>query len=141
MQTVEPTTEMLAEWKRIFEAHHSAMKPNRKTGAEVDQYFRGKYAHQIFNDAAFQEIVALNITDNEFSRDKLPQGVLPNIQSYKTGNALVGIDLCTGEFHVESENIEEVVPIYDDLFTFRGLDEQDLKNYFLVAEYVKLTQN
>lgn len=30
MLTVKPTAEMLAEWKRIFEAHHAAMKPNRK---------------------------------------------------------------------------------------------------------------
>ncbi len=139
MLTVKPTAEMLAEWKRIFEAHHAAMKPNRKTGTEVDQYFRNKYAHQVFNDAAFQEIVALNITENAFSRNKLPKGVLPNIKSYKTGNALVGIDLSTGEFHIESENIEEVMPLHDDLFVYRGLDEEDLKNIFLVAEYVKLS--
>ena len=103
------------------------MKPNRKTGTEVDQYFRNKYAHQVFNDAAFQEIVALNITENAFSRNKLPKGVLPNIKSYKTGNALVGIDLSTGEFHIESKNIEEVMPLHDDLFVYRGLDEEDLK--------------
>lgn len=141
MLTVEPTPEMLAEWKRIFEEHHTEMKPNRKSGAEVDQYFRRKYLHQIFNDAAFQKVVVLNITGNEFSRNKLPKDVLPNIQSYKTGNVLVGIDLCTGEFYVESENIKEIVPIHDDLFVYRGLDEEDLKNIFLVAEYVKLTQN
>lgn len=141
MLTIEPTSEMLAEWKRIFEIHHSEIKPNRKSGLEVDQYFRGKYVHQIFNDAAFQKVVALNITENEFYRNKLPKDVLPNIQSYKTGNVLVGIDLCTGEFYIESENIEEVVPIHDDLFAYRGLDEEDLKNIFLVAEYVKLTQN
>lgn len=28
-----------------------------------------------------------------------------------------------------------------DLFVYRGLDEEDLKNYFLVAEYIKLTRN
>lgn len=141
MLTIEPTLEMLAEWKRIFETHHSEMKPNRKSGAEVDQYFREKYVYQIFNDAVFQKVVALNITENEFYRNKLPKDVLPNIQSYKTGNVLVGIDLYTGEFHIESENIEEVVPIHDDLFAYRGLDEEDLKNIFLVAEYVKLMQN
>jgi len=53
----------------------------------------------------------------------------------------IGIDLSTGEFHIESENIEEVMPLHDDLFVYRGLDEEDLKNIFLVAEYVKLTQN
>ena len=44
------------------------------------------------------------------------------------------------EFHVESENIEEVIPIHDDLFAYRGLDAEDINNFFLVAEYVKLTQ-
>lgn len=141
MLTDKPTAEMLAEWKRIFEAHHATMKPNRKAGTEVNQYFRNKYDHQVFNDTAFQEIVALNITENEFYRNKLPKDVLPNIKSYKTGNALVGIDLSTGEFHIEGENIEEVMLLHDDLFVYRGLDEEDLKNIFLVAEYVKLTQN
>ena len=27
--------------------------------------------------------------------------------------------------------------IYDDLFVFRGLDEKDLENYFLVAQYIE----
>lgn len=44
------------------------------------------------------------------------------------------------EFHVESEKTEKAVPIYDDLFMFRGLDCEDLKSFFLVAQYVKLTE-
>ena len=140
MLTMAPTEEMIAEWKRIFEMYHSSLIPNRKSGEEVDQYFRKKYPHQIFDNAEFQEIVSLNITENDCFNSKLPQNTLPNIQSYKTGNVLVGIDLCTGEFHVESENIEEVIPIHDDLFAYRGLDAEDINNFFLVAEYVKLTQ-
>ena len=140
MLTTEPTSEMIAEWKRIFEAHHSTLTPNRKLGHEVDQYFREKYIYKIFNNAEFQKIAMLNILENEFFRNKLPEDTLPNIQSYKTGNVLVAIDLYTGEFHVESERTEEAVQVYDDLFLYRGLDEEDLKNYFLVAEYVKLTQ-
>ena len=136
----EPTSEMIAEWKRIFEEYHSTLTPNRKSGYEVDSYFREKYSYQLFDNAEFQQMVSLNITENDFLRSKLPKGLLPNIQSYQTGNVLVAIDLCTGEFHVESENIEEVIPIFDDLFVYRGLDEDDLKNYFLVAEYVKLSR-
>ena len=136
----EPTSEMIAEWKRIFEKYHSTLTPNRKSGYEVDNYFREKYSYQLFDNAEFQQMVSLNITENDFLRSKLPKGVLPNIQSYQTGNVLVAIDLCTGEFHVESENIEEAIPIFDDLFVYRGLDEDDLKNYFLVAEYVKLSR-
>lgn len=141
MLTAEPTSEMIAEWKRIYEAHHSTMKPNRKTGNEVDRYFREKYTYQNFDNAEFKEIAALCITENEFSRNKLPEGALPDVQSYKTGDTLVSIDLCTEEFHVENINTEEAASVYDDLFVYRGLDEEDLKNFFLVAEYVKLAQS
>ncbi len=61
MLTTEPTSEMIAEWKRIFEAHHSTLTPNRKLGHEVDQYFREKYIYKIFNNAEFQEIAMRNI--------------------------------------------------------------------------------
>lgn len=137
----EATPEKIAEWKQIFEENHSTMKPNRKNGNEVIQYFREKYPHKTFDNIEFQEIVAQNITKNEFSCNKLPNGVSPNIQSYQTDDVLIGIDLVSGEFHVECENINKCVPIYDDLFVYRGLDEEDLKNFILVAEYVGLTQS
>lgn len=140
MLTTAPTAEMMKEWKRIFEIYHSTLTPNRKSGKEVDQYFREKYAYQLFDNAEFREIASLNITENDYFKSKLPKDTLPNIQSYQTGNVLVAIDLYTGEFHVESENTEEVISIHDDLFVYRGLDEEDLKNYFLVAEYVTLSQ-
>ena len=140
MLTTEPTSEMIAEWKRIFEIYHSSLTPNRKSGNEVDQYFREKYAYQLFDNEEFREIASLNITENDYFKSKLPKDTLPNIQSYRAGNILVAIDLHTGEFHIESENTEEVISIHDDLFVYRGLDEDDLKNFFLVAEYVKLSQ-
>lgn len=137
----EPTPEMILEWKRIFEEFHSKLKPNRKSGNEVDQYFRKKYPHHLFENSKFCEVAALNILENDFFKNKLPEGTPLNIKTYKTGNVLVAIDLCTGEFHIESENIKEAIPIYDDLFVYRGLDEEDLKNFFLVAEYVTLSKN
>lgn len=140
MLTTEPTPEMIAQWKRVFEMYRSALTPNRKSGKEVDRYFREKYPYQMFDNAAFRKIASLNITENDFFKRKLPKDTLPDIQSYQTGNALVAIDLCTGEFHIESENIEEVVQIHDDLFVYRGLDGEDLQNFFLVAEYVTLSQ-
>ena len=140
MLTTEPSSEMIAEWKRIFEIYHSTLTPNRKSGNEVDQYFKRKYSYQLFDDAEFREMASLNITENDYFNSKLPKDTLPNIQSYQTGNVFVAIDLCTGEFHIESENTEEVITIHDDLFVYRGLDEEDLKSFFLVAEYAKLTQ-
>lgn len=140
MLTAEPTPELIVQWKRIYAQHRHVLVPNRRSGTEVDRYFREKYPYQLFEDRQFQEIVSLNITENDYFRSKLPYDTLPNIQSYRTGNVLVAIDLCTGEFHIESENIEEVIPIHDDLFVYRGLDSEDLKNFFLVAEYVTLSK-
>ena len=141
MLITEPTPEMIAQWKRIFELYRSVLTPDRKSGDEVDQYFREKYPHQLFDNAEFRQIASANITENDHFRNKLPKDTLPKIQSYRTGDVLVAIDLCTGEFHIESENIKDVISIHDDLFVYRGLDAEDLKNFFLVAEYVKLSRN
>ena len=138
MLTKEPTRKMIAEWKRIFEENKRKLTPNRKTGAEVEEYFRKKYAPSPCKEEMFVQVVRENLFANGFSREKLPQGVLPQIVAYKTGNVLVGIDTVTGFFHVESEDLQEMERIYDDLFVFRGLDEHDLENFFLVAEYVRL---
>ena len=133
MLTTEPPSEMNAEWKRIFDDNYSVMKPNRKTGYEVDYYFRQNYPYHLSDNTDFQKIAYLNITQGS-SFENVPV----DIHYYQTGNVLVAIDLHTGGFYIESENIEEVIPIHDDLFVYRGLDEEDIENYFLVAEYVTL---
>ena len=130
MLTKEPTPEQNNEWKRIFETHCSQMQPNRKTGVQVDNYFRNKYPYQVYDNSEFKKIVELNIVQNAHSQSKL-----------QIVGVFIGIDLVSGEFHIESENINKSVPIYDDLFVYRGLDKEDLKNCFLVAEYVRLTQS
>ena len=79
--------------------------------------------------------------ENAHPNDKLEDGTRPDIRCYRTGNALVGIDLVSGAFHVEAVDMAEAIPVYNDLFDFRGLSEDDLKNFVLVAEYVRLTQN
>lgn len=55
-------------------------------------------------------------------------------------NVYIGIDLISGEFYIESEDMEKTALIYNDLFAYRVLDDEDLKNYFLVAQYVSLTK-
>ena len=79
--------------------------------------------------------------ENAHPNDKLEDGTRPDIRCYRTGNALVGIDLVSGAFHVEAVDMAEAIPVYNDLCVFRGLSEDDLKNFVLVAEYVRLTQN
>lgn len=135
MLTKEITAEQVAKYRRIFEENRDLV-PNRKTGAQVEAYFCGKYSPQKYPSKDFSRLVAEEIVANDFSREKLPQGVLPRVVCYRTGGALVGIDLVTGFFHVESKDTAESEKIYDDLFLFRGLDEKDLQNFFLVAQYV-----
>ena len=57
---------------------------------------------------------------------------------YEKNGVLLGIDLVSGEFFVESRNPEKAAALYDDLFVFRGLDESDLKNDVLVGQYLEL---
>lgn len=140
MLTTEVIPELVEGWKRIFEANRLSLHPNRKTGKEIDDYFRKKYHYQTFDNEEFRKIVAYNIMENEHSRRKLPQGTRPNPQCYCKDGVLVGIDLLSGEFHVECEDINKAAAVYDDLFLYRGLDEEDLKNYFLVAEYIRLSE-
>lgn len=49
----------------------------------------------------------------------------------KTNRVFVGIDETTGFFTVEGSK-----KLYDELFVVRGLDDKDLQNYIMVAEYV-----
>jgi hypothetical protein len=119
------------------------LQPNRKTGVEVNQYFCDKYAPDIFVFNEFSEVVQQNIFMNDFYKEKLPKGVLPQIVTYTLENSciFVGIDLISGYIHVEGENLGSVEEIYDDLFVFRGLDEKDIENYFLVAQYIQCSRS
>lgn len=75
----EPTPQMIEEWKQIFENHHLQLTPNRKTGIEVDNYFRNKYSFERVSSPEFKEIVERNILENEYSRKKLKEGENPHI--------------------------------------------------------------
>ena len=142
MLTTEPTIEMIQEWKRIYDENRNSLKPNRKSGAEVNDYFCNKYHFEKFDSSTFRDAVKFNIMENEPNREKLPQGVEPKIVSYKDKDSsiIVGIDLISGFFHIEGGNIDKVSEIYDELYLFRGLDEKDIKNYFLVAQYIQCLQ-
>lgn len=143
MLTTEPTIEMIQEWKCIYNENRDKLKPNRKSGAKINDYFCNKYRFEKLDSLSFHDVVEFNIMKNESNREKLPQGAVPQIVAYKAkdSSVLVGIDLVTGFFHIEGKDINRVAEIYDDLFLFRGLDETDIKNYFLVAQYIQCLNN
>lgn len=137
MITEKITKNQIEKWKSLYENYNGKLESNRKSGAEIDEYFKGKYAYKSINSEKFKAIVEYNILNNDFSREKL-KGKKPNVNCYAVGEIYVGIDTVSGEFHVECEDIQKASAIYDDLFLFRGLDETDLKNYVLVGQYIEL---
>lgn len=139
MLTTEPTPGMIREWKRVYDACHTKLRPNRKTGEAVDMFFREHFPYRLLESAEFRETVTANILENGFLREKLPEGTEPDVRCYSVGDVLVGIDRNSGAFHVESEDTDAMVELHDALFAYRGLDAKDLRNFFLVAEYVRLT--
>ena len=54
------------------------------------------------------------------------------------GDIFIGIDLKTGFFHVESDDVSKSIPIFDDLFITRGLSENELQNFVIVGHYLEL---
>lgn len=139
MLTSKPTPDMINGWKRIYDDNWERLKHNRKSGAQIDDYFRKKYMPDSFDSYEFKEIVKENMMLNKFSKDKLPVGKTPDIKCYKIGkdSVIVGIYLVTGFIHIECRDISKMEEIYDDLFVYRGLDDNDLTNYFLVAQYIQ----
>ncbi len=137
MITEPVTKEQLDRWKKLWEDNRDSIQTNRITGQELDKYFRKKYLPQIFEDKAFKEAVKENLL-NRYGEEA---AVSSRIICYLANSDIyVGIDLNTGFFHLESENIEKCVPIYDDLFIKRGLDEADLHNYVLTGQYIELAE-
>lgn len=134
MLTKEATPELIKEWQKIYYNHINNLVPNRKTGFEINEYFRKNYSFICVKDKNAKETVIQNIINNESFKEKLSVGEKPKPMTYtiRDSNIFVGIDLISGYFYVEGSE-----DVYDDLFAYRGLDESDLKNFYLVAEYIR----
>lgn len=150
MQTTLPTKEDIAHWKEVFAEYHTRLKPNRISGALLREYLTAHYPAQAMQDPKLDQVVTGNILSNECYARTLPQGVSPEPVCYKLAregaalplyasqeaiyagsDILVGIDLVSGYFFVEGCSI-----LWDELYAHRGLSEDELSNYYCVAEYV-----
>jgi len=142
MLTREPTLHMIREWQRIFQENKDTLSPGRRSGEEVEAYFCEKYQPEKLLHPAFARIAEENLLQNDHSRNKLPPWRSPEISVYGMDHpsVLIAIDRVTGFFQIESSDTARMSEIYDDLFLFRGLDEQDLENCFLTAQYIQLSQ-
>ena len=146
----ETTPEMVKEWKAIHVEYRDRLSPNRKPAHEIVKYLRDTYPLEEITDASWGRMIIDNVMMNDPHKLKLPEGKDPFPIVFKIGNIssgkrlyeqqdeifkgspiIVGIDLETGFFHVEGSS-----QLWDELFAFRGLDQVDLKNIYLVAEYI-----
>ncbi|MCH5297557.1 MAG: hypothetical protein J1E85_07795 [Ruminococcus sp.] len=146
MMMQEPTEELIKEWKDIYYKNKDNLIPNKKEGLKIVEYLKDKYSVIEIENQKLEKAVYENITSNEYSNSKL-NGKNPIIKLfeitddrlYLTQNEvfkgiriIVGIELNSSYIFVEGSSM-----LYDELLAFTGLDKEDLKNYFLVAQYIK----
>lgn len=156
MITTEPTWELLDEWKAVWEQYKDSLRPNRKTGAELLTYLQSKYPLTEIFDKKALDVVSETVTLNEHLTEKLPVGQSPVPRAFfleNTGNGrrfylaensdspdlwgseltriFVGVDLSSGFYTVEGSTL-----LWDELCAFRGVDEKDLQNYVITAQYI-----
>ena len=131
MITTEVTSEQIENWKKIYSENKNNLVVNRICGKELNEYFVEKYHPIKEAPSQFVDTVILNAKENGEQE--------PIISAYiLDGNIYVGIDLNTGFFQVECEDIDKMKIIWDDLFIVRGLSEEDIENYVIAAQYILL---
>lgn len=142
----EPTEEMIKEWQDIYNKNKSSLKPNKKDGLEIIEYLKENYSVVEVENLELEKVVYDNIVLNGYSNEKLC-GKKPVIKLFevtdqnlyekqdsvfKGTRILIGIELNTSYIFVEGSSY-----LYDELMAFTGLDDKDITNYFLVAQYIK----
>lgn len=150
MLTQEITPDTIEEWKSVYEKYKNQLKPNNKTAKQLIEYLKQKYPVKEITDNRLKKVVTGNVLQNDCFAEKLPaykdpKAIVFAIQNKGAGKALyekqdaqfkgegivVGIEIVTGYFMVEGSSM-----LWDELFAYRGLDSTDLKNFYLVAEYI-----
>ena len=146
----EPTEEMIKEWKEIYNQYKDKIQPNKKAGVDIIKYLKNNYSITELQSDELEKVIANNIRNNKFYSNKL-NGVNPIIRVLKVNKIgkgkdlyakqdkvfnripiIVGIELKTSFIFVEGSNY-----LYDELIAYEGLDKEDTKNCFLVAQYIK----
>lgn len=156
----KPSKERLGEWKSIWIKYKDVIKPNRKTGRELLEYLQSKYALTEIFDADALDAISYTVTRNTYLSEKLSLGVAPVPRTFYLENAgqgekfylpenkddeeiwggdvtriFVGIDLSSGFYLIEGSTM-----LWDELCCFQGIDEKDLQNYVIVAQYINALQ-
>lgn len=146
----KPTPETVEEWKAIYVEYKTKLYPNRKTGLEIIEYLKQKYLVTEQTKEELKQVVVANVRENKCYLNKLTNSKMPVAKVFYVENMGVGKRLYEKQDDVFKENkiivgvelesaffmIEGSSMLWDELFAFRGLDEDDLNNFYLVAEYI-----
>lgn len=143
--------EKLAEWQETHKRFRDKLSPNCKSGKEVLAYLKNKYILDELTEEQHLHVVSQNVLNNDFYKQKLPDGKLPNpkifiLKNEGKGNEIykeqediwercpvfIGIDLSSGYIHIEGSCL-----LYDEIFAFQGIDKYDLENCVRVADYIE----
>lgn len=146
----EATSEMVEAWKAIYNEYKAQLYPNRKTALEIIEYLKKKYPVTEQPKKELKQVVVDNVMQNECYSNKLLDGKTPVAKVFYIENAgagktlyekqddvfkgckiIIGVEFETSYFMVEGSSL-----LWDELFAFSGLDEDDLNNFYLVAEYI-----
>ena len=147
----KPTKESIKEWKEIYEEYKSFLHPNLKPAVLVIEYLKDKYPIRENTSKRFTEALIYNIKMNEQLVLKIHDGkeltpivfIIPNERNaselykirdevYDGSQIIIGIEFETDYFIVEGSD-----ELSDEITAFRGLDMNDINNYYLVANYVR----
>lgn len=136
--------------KEIHNQNKSTLKPNKKTGESIIKYLERKYPTVEVQSEELEYMVLQNIENNNFYKEKLnnrnPIIKMYIIKDEDKGHELytkqeekferhlifIGIEIQTSFFFVEGSSY-----LNDEIIAFSGLDEEDIKNEFLVAQYIQ----
>ena len=150
MLTRKITPELVRQWKEVAATYRPGLRPNKKTGSEICSYLTKKYPVRELLTDSLRDVVEDNILSNECHARKMPAGTIPKVSGFLIDNTGMGKDLyetqdemfrgnaiiAAVELHSAYFLVEGSSLLWDELCAFRGLDEEDLKNYYQVAEYV-----
>lgn len=135
MLTSEVDEKKLKLWKELYKKYSDSLKPNRISGRDLNIYFQKNYSAKNYDNVVFKKVVHLN--SKEYFHENA--GDVNDIVAYTlNGDIFVGIDLKTGFFHIESDDVNKSIPIFDDLFITRGLSKDELQNFVIVGQYLEL---
>ena len=135
MLTSKVDEKKLKLWKELYKKYFDSLKPNRISGRDLNIYFQKNYSAENYDNVLFKKVVHLN--SKEYFHENA--GDVNDIVAYTlNGDIFVGIDLKTGFFHIESDDVSKSIPIFDDLFITRGLSKDELQNFVIVGQYLEL---